>query len=113
MRMIWPKVDEEGDVDRPDHRHQDHEGSPRAGRSEGVGVVADDKLAEEQEVVHQTDQVAERNGAEPRYDANDKSQQREIRQPDAAAPLRVTRKGEGWRLWDQRRASCRRGVVRH
>ena len=62
--------DEEGDADGPDHRHEDHERSPWAGRGEDVGVVADRKLAEEQEIVNQTDQIPENDRAEAGDDAN-------------------------------------------
>ncbi len=67
--------DEEGDADGPDHRHEDHEGSPRARRREDVGVVTDGEVAEEQQVVNETDQIAKRDRAEPGDDANHKGEE--------------------------------------
>jgi hypothetical protein len=41
-------------------------------------------LAEKQEIVHETDQIAENDRAEPAHDADDKGQYREQREPDAS-----------------------------
>jgi hypothetical protein len=100
--------DEEGDADRPDYRHQDHERSPRAGRGEDVRVVTDCKFTEEQEIVNQTDQVPENDGAEAGDDANHKGEERKVRQTDAAALLRVTRNVGSWGSRRHRRLGGRR-----
>ncbi len=68
--------DEKSDANRPDDRYQDHERSPRARRGEDVGVVADDELAEEQKIVNEADQIAERDRPEAGDDANHEGQER-------------------------------------
>ena len=41
------------------------------------------KLAEEQQIVHEPDQISENNGTKPAHDAHHKRQQRQDREPDA------------------------------
>ena len=105
--------DEESDADCADDRHQDHERTPRAWWRENVGVVANDELAEEQEVVNEADQIPERDCAEPRDDADHKGEEGENGEPDTVAFLRFARSGgRGW-LSDQGRTSARRSAFGH
>jgi len=82
LRLGRKLRDQERDGQRPDHRRQYDERSPGARRSEQVGVVPDDELPEEEQIVHKADQVPESHRAEPSHDPDRKGEDREVREAD-------------------------------
>ena len=63
-------ADEEGHAGRAEHRHQNDERAPGAGRRVDVGVVQERPLAQEEEVVEQSDQAAKHHRAQGPDDAD-------------------------------------------
>ena len=78
---------QEGHDDGAQHRNQNHQRAPRRGRGEDVGVVVDDRMTGEQQIVNKADQISEEHGAEAGDDAEAECQQGELRQRQLAALL--------------------------
>ena len=81
--------DQKGHRNGADHGHKDDEGAPGARRHEHLGVVGEREVTEKQEIVNQSDQFAENDGAEARRDSDREGEERQRQETDTRRFVRL------------------------